>query len=153
MRGWIALALLGVTLGGCATGPAPISWTFGETRQEGAMLVLGVPDTDDVQLVARCQPHSGEIRLTLVARPGDPAVIELHSGKLWQRYAGAGIGDDEENIGAVNIQFHLSADDPVLARVADTGELAIVLGRRRLVPPNGFAQEHDFITACRAPAG
>ncbi|THD58188.1 MAG: hypothetical protein E8A12_12785 [Phenylobacterium sp.] len=74
--------------------------------------------------------------------------MELHSGKLWKRYEGAGRGDDE-SLGALDIQFQLRADDPVLARVADTGELAVVLGRRRMILPNSFAQAHDFIAACR----
>jgi hypothetical protein len=153
MRSWMALALLTVALGGCATQGGGLSWAFGEDRQEGLKLVLGRPFTDDVLIVAFCQPRSGEVRLTLVGRPGDPAVIELHSGKLWQRYSGAGIGEDAESLGALDIQFELSADDPVLSRVADTGELTVVLGDRRMALPNGFAQAHDFITACRAAGG
>jgi hypothetical protein len=153
MRGWMALALLTVALSGCATQGEGLSWAFGEDRQEGLKLVLGRPFTDDVRIVALCQPRSGEMRLTIVGRLGDPAVIELHSGKLWRRYAGAGIGDDAESPGAVDIQFELSADDPVLSRVADTGELTVVLGDRRMVLPNGFAPAHDFITACRSGGG
>jgi len=153
MRSWMALALLTVALGGCATQGGGLSWAFGEDRQEGLKLVLGRPFTDNELIVALCQSRSGEVRLTLVGRPGDPAVIELHSGKLWQRYGGAGIGEDAESPGALDIQFELSADDPVLSRVADTGELTVVLGDRRMVLPNGFAQVHDFITLCRAAGG
>ncbi|THD62243.1 hypothetical protein [Phenylobacterium sp.] len=150
MRGWMALALLAVALSGCATAPTPMTWAFSADRQEGAKLALGVPDTDDVLLVAVCEPQSGEISLTIVGRPNDAAVLELHSGKIWQRYAGAGIGGGDSIVGAMDIQFHLRADDPVLAQVADTGELTLVLGARRQILPNGFASEHDFITACRA---
>jgi hypothetical protein len=151
MRRLMALALLAVALGGCATHAERMFWGFTEDRQEGAKLTLGVPGTDDLRVMALCQPHSGEIRLTVFGREGDPPIVELHSGELWKRYGGAGVEYDEETLGAVDLQFRLHADDPVLARVADTGELRIKLGRRWLVLPNGFAQEHDFITACRRP--
>jgi hypothetical protein len=156
MRGLIGLALfavaLPVALGGCATRVDPMHWGFTEYRDEGAKLTLGVPGTDDLRLMALCQPHSGEIRLTVFGRQGDPPIVELHSGKrLWKRYGGAGVQYDEESLGGVELQFRLHADDPVLARVADTGELRMKLGDRWLVLPNGFAQEHDFIAACRTP--
>jgi len=150
MRGLIGLALLAATLGGCATSPERLSWFFSQDRQEGAKLVLGVPDSDDLRVLAHCQPHSGDIRLTIFGRRGDPPIVELHSGKLWKRYGGGGIDEDEESVGAVDLQFQLRADDPILARVADTGDLKIKLGRRWIALPNGFAQEHDFILACRS---
>ena len=100
--------------------------------------------------MAFCQPHSGDIRLIIFGDPKDVPVLELHSGELWKRYGGAGTGYNEETLGAVNFQFQLHADDPVLARVADTGELKMKLGRRWIALPNGFAQEHDFLVACRA---
>ncbi len=156
MRGLTALALLTavlpIALGGCATRPEQMVWGFTQDRQEGAKLTLGVPGTDDLRLMAICQPHSGEIRLTVFGRRGDPPIVELHSGKtLWKRYGGAGVQYDEESLGGVNLQFRLRADDPVLARVADTGELRLKLGDRWIALRNGFAQEHDFIAACRTP--
>jgi hypothetical protein len=153
MRGLIGLAALAVAplcaLGGCATSPDPMHWGFTEFRDEGAKLTLGVPGTDDLRLMAICRPHSGDIRLIVFGRPKDLPIVELHSGELWNRYGGAGTGYNEETLGAVNFQFQLRADDPVLARVADTGELKMKLGRRWIPLPNGFAQEHDFIAACR----
>ncbi len=154
MRGLRGLAVLAaapmLALGGCATPAEPMHWGFTETREEGAKLTLGVPGADDLRVMALCQPKSGEIRLTIFGRQGDPPIVELHSGKLWKRYGGAGVQYDEESLGGVDLQFQLHADDPVLARVADTGELSVKLGRRWLVLPNGFAQQHDFIMACRA---
>ena len=49
----------------------------------------------------------------------------------------------------MDTQFQLNADDPVLARIADTGELTVVLGRRRMALPNSFAQANDILTRCR----
>ena len=150
MRGLIVPALLASTLWGCAT-PSPMTWFFNPNHPEGARLALGVPGTDDLRVLALCRPRSGEIRLTVYGKRGDPPVLNLVSGKLTSRYPGAGVEYDEQSPGAVELQFHVPADDPVLARVADTGELTVLLGRRRLDLPNGFAQQHDFLSACRAP--
>ena len=150
MRRVMLLALAAVALGGCASVEPGMAWSIDQNRDEGVKLVLGRPGTDDVRLMATCLPRSGAVRLTVIGRQGEPAVVELHSGKLWKRYAGAGVAD-EETLGALDIQFALSADDPVLARVADTGELTVVLGRRQIVLPNGFAQAHDFLVRCRRP--
>jgi hypothetical protein len=149
MRSLALLSMLAIAaLGGCASPGQPETWSVGENRSEGVKLTLGVPDTDDVRLIMTCQPRSGAVLLTVIGRQGDPAVVELHSGKIWNRYGGAGTADAEAD-GIVDIQFQLNADDPVLARVADTGELTIVLGERRMALPNGFAQAHDFLKACR----
>jgi hypothetical protein len=51
--------------------------------------------------------------------------------------------------GVLDVQARISADEPALARFADTGELEVSLGRRRIRLPNGFAPGHDFLNACR----
>ena len=86
----------------------------------------------------------------MVGRTGDPAVIELHSGEVWNRYAGAG-HPDEDTDGAVDIDLKLAAIDPVLVTFAATGELAVAFGSRRAVMPNAFAPAHDFLAVCRLP--
>lgn len=150
MRGLMALTFLAVALGGCATRGERLSWILDQDRQTGVRLMLGVPNSDDLRILAQCRPHSDEIRLTIFGQRGDPPIVELHSGKLFKRYGGGGAQHDAEGLGGVELQFQLRADDPVLARVADTGELKIKLGDRWLDLPNGFAQEHDFLMACRA---
>lgn len=147
----IVLALVAAALGGCATSPERLSWIVGDDGQGAARLMLGVPNSDDLRIVAACRPHSGEIRLTIFGQRGDPPVVELQSGKLVSRHGGAGVQYDDENLVGEELQFQLRADDPVLTRVADTGELTLLIGRRRVVLPNGFAQQHDFLAMCRAP--
>jgi len=149
-----ALALAAATtLGGCAlpTERPQLGWGLSENPAEGVKLALGVPGTD-VRLMMTCHPHTGMVWVVVVGREGDAAVAELHSGEVWSRYAGAGHGD-EETLGALDISFRLSADDPVLAHLADTGDLTVVLSDRRFVLPNAFAPAHDFLAICRAPAG
>ncbi len=151
MRRLAPLLLITVAmLGGCATErrSAPMSWNLGESAGV-SRLVLGVPDTDDVALIMTCRPRSGALDITFVGRPGDPAVVELRSGAVVGRYVGVGEADEES--GGVDFQFKASVADPVFARFADTGTLAVVLPDRHLRLPNGFAAAHDFLARCRAP--
>lgn len=152
MRRLILAGLIAAALSGCALPTERVgramSWGVSETTEEGAKLVLGVPDTDDVRMTMTCRPHSGEIDVTLVARRGDPAAVELRSGEVSHLYAGAGQAD-EERIGAVDIGLKLTSADPVVLSLADTGKLSVVFPTRRIVLPNAFAQAHDFLAICR----
>ena len=145
----VGLALAGCVLPSDRAEPPAMRWAVSANRDEGARLVLGVPDTDDVWLTMACRPLSGEVQVTIVGRLGDPAAIELRSGKVARLYAGAGHAD-EETAGALDIDLRLPASEPVLARMADTGELSIAIGDRRHVLPNAFAEAHDFLRICRA---
>ncbi|HEX3364332.1 hypothetical protein [Phenylobacterium sp.] len=151
MRRFAILALAAAAaLSGCAL-PADrprMTWGVTATREEGAKLVLGVAATDEVRLMMTCQPRSGAVTVTIVGRSGDGAVAEIHSGKIWNRYTGAGHADDEFP-GAMDIDFHLDAADPVLTHIADTGEIMVILTGRRLILPNAFAPAHDFLAICR----
>ena len=123
-------------------------WNVSANAAEGAKLVLGVPETDDVLMLLTCQARSGKVDVTVVARRGDPAALELWSGKVFARYAGAGHAD-EEKIGEVDVDFKAEVTDPPLARIADTGNLTLAIGRRRIEMPNAFSQAHDFLAICR----
>jgi hypothetical protein len=154
LRPALASVAVAAALTGCAAPterPGPgMRWAVSASAAEGGKLVLGVPDTDDVRLVMTCRPQSGEIDVTFVGRPGDPAVVELQSGEVVGRYAGAGQAD-EETVGAIDIQFKARTSDPVFARLADTGDLAVVLPQRRVALPNAFSPAHDFLRICRSP--
>jgi hypothetical protein len=126
-----------------------MTWALDQVAGEGLKLTLGVPDSDDLFLMFLCQPRSGEVAMTVVARPQDGAAVELASGDLRRRYPAAGLASEETD-GAVDLQAKLAADDPVLRRVADTGQLTVTVGRTRTRTPNAFAPFHDFIAACRA---
>jgi len=158
MRRIGGLRVLGATavllLGGCqtietATAERPHSrWTLSEDG-DGLRLSLGGPAYTKVRLTLTCRARSGRIDFAFIGRAGDPAVLELRSGELIQRYAGAGQADPESPEAMV-MEFPVSADDPVMRRVADTGELRIAYGDRRIILPNAFAPAHDFLRVCRA---
>lgn len=149
----IAFAASGL-VAGCATPTERVdramTWGITETAGEGVKLTLGVPETDDLRIMMVCKPGSGEIDITLVAREGDPAAFELVSGEVRTRYAGAGEAD-EETLGAVDLQVKAKVSDPVMRRLADTGQLMVVFPERRILLPNAFSQAHDFLRRCRAP--
>ena len=151
------LFLTTAALAGCAL-PAEnlrrdpaLRWVLDE-GPPGARLILGAPDSDDIRVLMTCRPHTGAVDITIAARPGDSAGIELHSGKLWNRYRGAGHADEEAS-GAVDVDLQkLSAADPVLASFAETGKLSVVFQLRKVALPNAFAPAHDFMRLCRLPS-
>lgn len=152
----ITLVLLaGLTVGGCISQQGPVefvdplmAWTVGYSAEEGADLSPAVQEADDIRLSMACRPHAGAVDITFVGRRGDPAVIELRSGGARRRYPASG-QDDEENIGGVDFDFNAPTTDPVLTRFANTGELSIIIGKRRILLPNAFASAHDFLAICR----
>ena len=152
MRRLILIGLATGALSACALPvqktPRAMGWNVSANAEEGAKLVLGVPATDDVQVVMTCRPRSGRVDMTIIGRRGDPAAVELRSGKIVGRYAGAGV-EDAETEGAFDIQLTLPAADPVLGGLADTGRLTVVFPDRRLALPNAFSQAHDFLNICR----
>jgi hypothetical protein len=125
-------------------------WSVNANAEEGAKLVFGAPDTDDVRMMLTCRVRSGQVEVTVVGRRDDPAAVELQSGKVIARYAGAG-HSDEGTPAAMDIAFRAPASDPVMTHFADTGQLTIVFPTRRIALPNAFAEAHDFLRLCRAP--
>ncbi len=137
-------------LGGCATAPLQ-GYAWSRQDVDGvAILALAAPTGGPPALVTlACQPGSGAVDLTLTGLRRDGAVIELHVGKVWNRYRGAGVAADGPDA-PLQILARLNAADPVLTALADTGDLTIVQGDRRHHAPNAFAPAHDLLAICRA---
>jgi len=146
----LGLILFGavVLLGGCASIPAGLEWVRDDADGE-ARLVLEGDGSVARPVTLSCQPGSGAVDLTLVGLRRDGAVIEIHSGKVWNRYRGAGVAEDGPDA-PLEIQTRLNAEDPVLAHLADTGELVLVQGLLKTRTPNAFAPAHDLLVLCRA---
>jgi len=134
-------------LGGCASIPAGMEWVREDT-DEAARLVLYSGWGIERPVTLSCQPGSGAVDLSLVGLRRNGAVIEIHSGKIWNRYAGAGLAEDGPDA-PLEIQAKLNAADPVLANIADTGELTLLQGDVRTRAPNAFAPAHDLLRVCR----
>ena len=150
-RGLLFVIAAGL-LAGCALGPdrrgPEVTWARIEDAGASVRLVAAADGPGGVRLVMECAPHSGIVDLTVIGRLGDAALVVLRSGKVESRHPGAGVADIDLD-GAMDVQTQVPADDPALSRFADTGELGVALGRRRIALPNGFAPGHDFLNACR----
>lgn len=137
-----------VLLGGCASIPAGLEWAREDADGEARLVLLSDgPIARPVTLA--CQPGSGAVELTVVGLRRDGAVIEIRSGKVWNRYRGAGVAEDGPDA-PLEIRTRLNAADPVLTHLADTGDLTIVQGRQKTTAPNAFAPTHDLVLLCRA---
>jgi len=151
-RRLITILTAAALLGGCMSfGPSepPASWRRDDT-DEAARLVLVAPYAPAPQVTFSCRRASGAVDLALIGRRADGAMIELHAGETWNRYRGAGATADGPDA-PIEIQTRLNADDPVLTRFGDTGELSLVQGQVRIVTAGAFAQAHDFLALCRVP--
>ncbi|WP_296596173.1 hypothetical protein [Phenylobacterium sp.] len=137
-----------VLMGGCASIPSGLEWARDDADGEARLVLLSDgPLARPVTL--SCLPASGAVDLTLVGYRRDGAAIELHSGKVWNRYRGAGVAEDGPDA-PLRIQARLNAADPVLVHLADTGDLTIVQGQVKTTAPNAFAPAHDFLRLCQA---
>jgi hypothetical protein len=122
-------------------------WSRADTPQEGARLVLArAAGTDDILLMLACRPGRGAVIITAAGRQGAPAVLELHSGKAWNRYPG--VSHTDAQIGAV-VVVKLAEIDPLLRAFGSTGKLTVDFDGRHIVTPNAFAPAHDFLKVCR----
>lgn len=147
----IAGALVAALLGGDHTGGradrAGLAWSRDDAPDKTARLVLIGADPDDLRLMMDCLPGSGAVELTVRGLREDGAIVELQSGKLDSRYPGVG-APSEDLDGAFDVRVRLAVIDPILLRLADTGQLRVKLGERRLHAPNSFAPAHDFLKVC-----
>ncbi|MBS0333564.1 MAG: hypothetical protein JSS35_12425 [Proteobacteria bacterium] len=160
MRGATISGLAAVTLlWGCGTAERTVvaltaerphaHWDLTEDG-DSLRLSLGDPGVDEVRVVLTCRMRSGWVDFIVAGRKGDPALMELESGDIVKRYAGAG-HDDPDSPDGLLVEFPVDASDAVMRRVSDTGQLRIVFGDRHIFLPNAFAPAHDFLRACRAP--
>lgn len=146
MKPAVVTLALAIALGGCAAPTVKgaklgLAWQ----REDGdgaARLALS-----DQRLTLACRTGSGAVDVAVLGSLSAGAVLEIHSGKLWNTYPGAGYGQGRIRV----LQTRLAAADPVLLAFADTGDLSVVFDDQRFVAPHDFAKAHDFIAACRLP--
>jgi hypothetical protein len=140
---------------GCATrtpAPAPaepgMAWSLYESPGEGLKLAFGKPGTDDVALLASCQPKSGRVTVNVPA-PGERHAqeIALSSGPAASRLPAVFQPDLGEGS---RLEATAATDDPALARFARSGELTLdVDGRRTALPQPAPGQAAKFMKTCR----
>lgn len=144
-----------LSLAGCAhpvtpvaTGP-DMAWSLSHAEGEGAKLAYGQPQTDNVLLMLTCAPRSGAVQVSMTAPNGTGATaLKLSSGGRSARLKGesapSGLGD------GLLVEAQARADDPVLTRFAESGELAVAVGARRTELPADPDKSRRFVESCRA---
>jgi hypothetical protein len=144
------------TLAACAHQTAPaamggMSWVATTPEAGGeAKLAFGAPGTDNVVLMMSCEPRSGRIAISTVeAAAAKAPIMTLTSRDRSSRHAAVAT-PNELGDGAL-VEAQAPAGDPTLARFAETGELAVAVGGRRLALPGANrADARRFVTSCRA---
>lgn len=117
-------------LGACATGAAEtsndvFSWGSSVSAEEGAKLVLGEPETDNVVVGFYCRPGSGQVEMIDFGAPPDANAakrVTLVSGKT---RAVAAVVVEPNEMTEVHRRSELSASNPVLQAFRATGRLGL----------------------------
>lgn len=76
-------------------GPNQFGLFYSQTPQEGAKLVYGAPNSDDVRLMLDCMPGSGRIEVIQAYGPAHDSPMTLSSGFSRTRLAGKAEDDGE----------------------------------------------------------
>ncbi|MEO8112728.1 MAG: hypothetical protein ABI655_00010 [Phenylobacterium sp.] len=146
MRRRAILSLIATcALGACVSQQTPsqlggMSWSLGSNESEGAKLVFGAPNTDDVVMMLTCLPRSGAVQVWLTG--AGARSIELKSGAATSRLASR----DAEDYAAVVATA--KPNDPALMNFARTGRLAVAAGGSSIVLPGHPGDAGRFLTSC-----
>lgn len=130
-----------------STGPE-MTWSLTHAEGEGAKLAYGQPQTDNVLVMLTCEPSSGQVWVSMTAPEGIGAkALKLSSGGRTSRLPGesapTGFGE------GLLVEAEARADDPVLTRFAQGGELAVTVGARRAELPADPDKSRRFVDSCR----
>ncbi len=138
---------------------APYVWAaglpIGESNNRGAVLVHGVPETDDIDFYARCLVGSGDIEIMFqqtvpALQQGDSLLISLATRRFTESYVGVGSALEPES-GVPLPLLTLSNGSSLWNRMVLDRELRINLGGHATynVSLKGSAKPvRDFIKAC-----
>ena len=128
------IAIIAVTasvllLGSCMHGQAYVAgdmgWSLHETPEEGAKLVYGAPNSDNVALMLSCQPASAKVLVSTTAVQPAPAIV-LKSGKMESALPAT----TTPSMGEGHfLEAGAKTNDPVLARFARTGDITLMQGK------------------------
>ncbi len=137
-------------LAACAHQPiveanAGMAWSLRQPEGETA-LRFGTPRGDATLLSLSCEPHSGEVDITLHAPPARMSLVALASDGQRTRYImEAGLGPADEPI----LSGSTKASDPVLRRFAETGDLMVFASGHGQMLPMEQDKAAKFLAACR----
>ncbi len=149
----ILFAMLGMTLGSCATQPVAsggFAWNYQQNDGEGAKLAYGAPQSDAVLLMMSCKPDSNRVQVSMLGGSEREGVVLASNGA--KDSFGGQVQNDPMGGGQV-VLVEVPANAPSLAQFAKTGELTLIdRGRSVQLSAQGGekAGVSQFFADCRA---
>ena len=146
----LASLFAAAALGSCAHQPvvaanADMAWSLRPTAGE-TTLRFETPRGDAALLSLSCEPHSGDVDITLHAAPARMSLVALSSDGQRSRYImEAGLGPADEPI----LSGVTKASDPVLQRFAETGDLMVFASGHGQMLPLAQEKAAKFMASCR----
>ncbi len=138
--------------------PAPASsaavWMFSSTRNNGS-LIFGVPESDDSEFTAVCEPASRQVTISLARsapglRPRARTTVTFSAGAFAQDYRATG-SDVSQMTGESNPIIKVKTDDALWQAIIRESALTIRIGSAApyTLPLNGSAAKaRSFLDFC-----
>lgn len=146
----LASLFVASALGACAHQPivaanAEMAWSLRPTPGE-TTLRFETPRGDATLLSLSCEPHSGDVDITIHAAPARMSLVALSSDGQRARYImEAGLSPSDEPI----LSGVTKASDPVLKRFAETGDLMVFASGHGQMLPLAQEKAAKFLASCR----
>ncbi len=128
--------------------PVAMAWGLNHVEGEGAKLAYGAPGSDNLILMMTCQPRSDEVAVTLVGFEADAhPKVTLGSGRISTRIQ----AERTPGMGGYDVSANTRATNTALRRFAETGELIVGVGARKVaLPPAELSVSGGFVRSCGA---
>ena len=146
-----SLLVASCALAACAHAPVTTArsdmvWSLQQKPGEEAALRFGTPRGEATLLALSCQPHSGDIDITVTAPSDRMTLVALASSARRRRYImepARSAKDDPLLLGATK------TSDPVMTRFAETGDLMLFNAGRGQMLPMDQDKAAKFLATCR----
>jgi hypothetical protein len=122
----ILFAMLGMTLGSCATQPVSsggFAWNYQKNDGEGVKLAYGAPQSDAVLLMMSCRPDSNRVQVSMLGGSAREGVVLVSNGA---RDSFGGQAQTDPMSGGQIVQVNVPANAPSLTQFARTGKLTLI---------------------------
>ena len=146
-----SLIVASYALAACAHAPVTaarndMTWSLQQKQGEEAQLRFGTPRGEVTLLALSCEPHSGDIDITVTAPADRMALVALASDVQRRHYImepARSPKDDPWLLGATK------TSDPVMTRFAETGDLMLFNAGRGQLLPTDRDKAAKFLAACK----
>jgi hypothetical protein len=140
-----------LALAACAHQPlvsadADVVWSLSHAQDGRTALRLRAPQADAPLLALSCEPHSGDVDITVSSPDARLSLVRLMSEPVGGRYImEVGMGPEGQPI----LAGATRSTDPVLTRFAETGDLVLTAFGHGHALPIDQDKAAAFVAACR----